>query len=378
MKIMNLSRICFSLFIVIMSGNVFGHSIILLPKQAVEGIFNDISSVQHEDNLCLVVNTNQIMFSPTGSTYSICVNSNVEWTVSVAGGDWMTVTPTTGVNDGEVKVTTTDNSGSPSSRTATITISGGGMTQVIKVTQEGYGDGYLSVSKTEMKFNPTAYSQTFNISSNVSWNINVEGGNGWLNVTPMNKEVSDNDETEVTVTTDENSGNLSPRTATITISGGGMTKVIKVTQEGYGYLTVSTTHIMFNNVAYTCTFHVASNVDWDININYLEGGYEWLSVSPMHKTVFGNDVTEVKVSVTDNPEGLYRRADIIVSGGGMEQNIIISQEGIKDPPDNITVPLIEMPATATYSVSGIRIKRLQKGINIILLENGKAVKVAKK
>lgn len=132
-----------------------------------------LSLGQQEENLYLVINTNELFFNPNGSTQKVSVTSNVDWTVTtVGGGDWLAVTPASGKGSGEIIVIAKPNSGS-ATKSAIVTITAGILTQVIDVTQEG--NGYLVVNKTEMKYTPIANSQTFCVSCNVTWDINVDG-----------------------------------------------------------------------------------------------------------------------------------------------------------------------------------------------------------
>lgn len=274
----------------------------------------------------LAVSTNDIRFGFDDSTQKFTISSNVDWDISIEGGtDWLTVTPLSGRGEQEVTVAATANT-NPNPREASITISGGGMTQTVNVTQ--YGNGYLTVNTAELKYNPTAYEQTFSVSSNVSWNITMEGGNGWLTVMPISKSVSYNDVTEVTVKVTDNTGNSSPRTATLTISGGGMTQTVNVTQYGNGYLTASTTELRFNITAYEQKVSISSNVSWTIT---MEGGDGWLTVTPTSKTVSGNDATEVTVRTEDNTSA-PRTATLTISGGGLTQKVQVLQYGTLIPP----------------------------------------------
>ena len=269
---------------------------------------------------------NNLKFHSNGGIQKFNIASNVSWNITMEGGNgWLTVTPTSKTVSGndvtEVTVKAEENIGIP--REATIILTSGGITQSMKVYQDG--NGYLTVNTAELKYNPTAYELTFSVSSNVSWNITMEGGNGWLTVTPISKSVPFNDVTEVTVEVTDNTGNSSPRKATITISGGGMTQTVNVIQYGNGYLSVNTADLKFNPTAYKQKFSISSNVNWNITT---EGGNGWLMVTPISKSVPGNDVTEVTVEVTDNAgNSSPRKATITISGGGMTQTVNVIQYG---------------------------------------------------
>ena len=106
--------------------------------------------------------------------------------------------------------------------------------QSIEVCQEE--NDYLTVDHTNLHYNPSGGSMTVNVDGNISWDVEVVGGGDWLSVTPLRGK----NDGVLTVTATENS-NLSPRTATITLLGSGLTQDIEVYQEGNGYLTVDRT-----------------------------------------------------------------------------------------------------------------------------------------
>ncbi len=113
----------------------------------------------------LIVNTTTLRFNPEATTLKFSVTSNVEWDLSVdSGSGWLTVTPQSGSEDGEVTVSATANTGS-SPREATITLTSGSLTQTVKVYQNG--SGYLTVGTTALRYNPDATTQKFSDRKNV-------------------------------------------------------------------------------------------------------------------------------------------------------------------------------------------------------------------
>ena len=108
-----------------------------------------------------------------------------------------------------------------SPREAALVITGGGMTQTIRIYQEG--SGYLTVSTTEVSFAANQYS-SFNIMSNINWSISQEGGGGWLSVNPM----SGYGDKEITLRA-SNQQYIGPHYATLIISGYGITQTVNVT-----------------------------------------------------------------------------------------------------------------------------------------------------
>ena len=77
-----------------------------------------------------------------GGTKPITVSSNVNWTVSSSDG-WINFSPNSGSNNGTVNVSVDGNNGSY--RSGTITITGGGLSRVVGVSQQGNGGGEFEV-----------------------------------------------------------------------------------------------------------------------------------------------------------------------------------------------------------------------------------------
>ena len=85
-------------------------------------------------NYSLSVSLNSLSFTAPGEQKTFAVTSNTDWTVS-SDESWATVSPASGSNNGTVTVTTGANT-TTSQRTATITVSGTGVTsQTVSVTQ---------------------------------------------------------------------------------------------------------------------------------------------------------------------------------------------------------------------------------------------------
>ena len=86
------------------------------------------------------------------SSISVTVTANVSWTASSNATSWLTVTPTSGTNNGTLSVKTTANT-STSTRSGTITVQGGGITKTMSVTQAATAP---SLSITSATVSPTS------------------------------------------------------------------------------------------------------------------------------------------------------------------------------------------------------------------------------
>jgi hypothetical protein len=163
------------------------------------------------------------------STGTFNITSNTSWTVS-SNQTWLTVSPTSGSNNGTVTVTAQQNTGT-STRSATVTVSGTGVSsQAVTVTQAAGGTApTLSVSPTSLSIAAAANSTgTFSVTSNTSWS--VSSNQTWLTASPA----SGSNNATVTVTAQQNT-NTSSRTATVTVSATGVSsQTVAITQAGAG------------------------------------------------------------------------------------------------------------------------------------------------
>jgi|GEM_PF-1436497 len=161
--------------------------------------------------------------SAANSTASFGISSNTAWNIS-SSQLWLIPSAISGSNNSTITLTASANPNT-TSRSATITISGGSVvSQTINVTQAP-APGTLSVSTTSLNIASTANSTaSFNISSNTSWSVSSD--QAWI--TPNVTSGSNNSTIALTAGANPNS---SSRSATITVSGGGVaSQVINVIQ----------------------------------------------------------------------------------------------------------------------------------------------------
>ncbi|WP_299258057.1 chondroitinase-B domain-containing protein [uncultured Aquimarina sp.] len=74
-------------------------------------------------------------FAATSGSQTLTITSNVNWTIS-DNSSWITVSPTSGVNNGSTVISVSANSQS-TTRTGTVIVSGGSLTRTIIITQLG-------------------------------------------------------------------------------------------------------------------------------------------------------------------------------------------------------------------------------------------------
>ena len=273
-----------------------------------DGITRNIK-IKQVGEAYLTVDKTSIDFSKDAGNNSFNIRSNVSWTVS-SSQSWCTISSTSGSNEKTITVNVTANT-ELSSRSATITVNGGGISRTINIQQEGI---HIEPLPTSLTFDKNAGSKTFKITSNTSWT--VSSNQSWCTVSPTS---GSNDKT-ITVNVTANTGSTE-RTATITVLAGSISHVITVSQEGEPNLEVDKTNINFTLEAGSNSFKISSNVSWKVSSNQ-----NWCTVSP---TSGSNDKT-ITVNVTANTGTSSRSATITVSGGGITRNITIAQTA-QDP-----------------------------------------------
>lgn len=246
----------------------------------------------------------------SGST-TFNINSNVTWSVS-DDQPWLTVTPANGTNGGILSASFSGNSGADS-RTATITVTGGGLTRTVTVIQAGTVTNTLVVTPATQSVAATAGNTTFGVTSNVSWT--ASDNQTWLTLSPSSGTNNGN----ITASFSANTSSAS-RTATITVIGGGLTRTVTVVQAGVSAntLTVTPSSQSVASTAGSTSFGVTSNVSWTASDNQT-----WLTLSPSSGTNNGN----ITASFSANTSSASRTATITVTGGGLTRTVTVAQAG---------------------------------------------------
>jgi hypothetical protein len=156
-----------------------------------EGLSETLTVTQtgQQANDYLDVNTSSLTLgSESGSTNSFIISSNVSWTVDESAA-WLSVSPTSGTNNGTVTVEAISANTSSSNRNTTVTVSGEGITRILSVTQQENETNIsctnsVSVShstKTIEEINSIieADGLTGNFSRNFVYKITVNAGGGY-------------------------------------------------------------------------------------------------------------------------------------------------------------------------------------------------------
>ena len=171
----------------------------------------------------LVVGTAALSLGAAASSIPVAVTGNVGWTVT-DDQSWLSVTPTSGTNNGSFSVSAAANTAT-TSRSGAVTVSGGGITRQITVTQAGQAiSNNLTVSPASLSLGSAAGSGSVAVTANTSWTITDD--QTWLSITPA----SGTGNGTLTVSAMANTG--ASRSGTVTVTGGGITRTITVTQAG--------------------------------------------------------------------------------------------------------------------------------------------------
>ncbi|HEV7605826.1 MAG TPA: cellulase family glycosylhydrolase, partial [Steroidobacteraceae bacterium] len=171
----------------------------------------------------LTVSSTSLSLAAGAFSSPVSVTANVSWTVT-DDQTWLSESPTSGASNGSFTISATANAGT-TSRSGTVTVSGGGITRTIAVTQAGMSANTLTLSTTSMSFASAASSSAATVTANVSWAVTDD--QTWLS----ESATSGSGNGSFTVSATANTGTTS-RSGTVTVTGGGVTRTIAVTQSG--------------------------------------------------------------------------------------------------------------------------------------------------
>lgn len=224
----------------------------------------------------VTIKTDEQVVPVEGGVISIAINSTVAWTAK-ASESWVTLSPTSGeAGDATVKASVLKND-SNDSRTATVTFTAGTKTATYTILQSQLDA--LNIATTEFTVEAEGGTVEIPVSANVDYTVIVPDAVDWVHVTSTRGMV----DSKITLTVDgtyeyvqdEATGEILAdaiaRTANITISAGGLEKVVTVGQKAFvpyfdfegeyssiqygGRLTVP-------QEGGTFTVNVVSNLDW--------------------------------------------------------------------------------------------------------------------
>jgi hypothetical protein len=245
---------------------------------------------------------------------SVGVTSNVSWTAISNAASWCTVTPASGSNNGTLSINYTSNTAT-TSRSATVTVTGGDITKTYLLTQSGSTPAStLNLSVASGNAGAAAGSASVGVTSNVSWTATSNAAS-WCTVTPASG--SNNGTLSINYTS--NTATTS-RSATVTVTGGDITKTYLLTQSGSTPASTLNLSVASGNAgaaAGAASVGVTSNVSWTATSN----AASWCTVTPAS----GSNNGTLSINYTSNTATTSRSATVTVTGGGITKNYILTQ-----------------------------------------------------
>lgn len=180
---------------------------------------------------------------------------------------------------------------------------------------------------------------TFTISSNVAWTISQSGTfnfgisptMGEAGVTAVNVSYTPNTATE-------------PRTSTVTVSGGGISKTLQIVQDPIEF-SISPDTLIMGASAGSGTFKITGNTVWNIDGVTIPS---WIkSITPSS----GSKNGELTVTVNENTSRLSENSYLlrISYGGSLTKSVEIKQDAAFNNPPTKPVPLY--PANGATGIS---------------------------
>ncbi len=249
---------------------------------------------------------------------SFDITANVGWVISASAG-WVNNFSTI-MDSGDQSVSFSyDENNTGGSRTALITITGGGLSKDIEVNQAA-PDFFLDVDREVINLTADAGDEMFRILSNVSWDIDVPAAaTTWLTPT---SGVSGSNSGEFRFNYSENT-DPNVRTAILTITGAGgvATKTVEINQQGTVplFIDVSPTDISKTSIPGNQIVNITSNNDWEVCTDA-----PWVELTPETGSGTGFFV----ISFSSNPTADDRVATVVVKSPGLpDQTITLTQGG---------------------------------------------------
>ncbi|MEA5426844.1 BACON domain-containing protein [Arcicella lustrica] len=285
----------------------------------------------------------------SGST-TVNVSSNVSWTAS-SNQIWLTVSPTSGSNNGTLTLTATANTAT-SARTGTITVTGGGFSQTVTVTQAGTtSTGSCAVNKVRLLFRADCCldrlvgAKIRGSNDNSNWTdiytFTANGTGSWQEFTFSNSTIYQYVRFEASASGYGELFELEFYNGTTKLTGTGFGGTSALDGDIYTFwhggnmgsinyagIQINTTNCTTNTLSLSqsswstsasntsTTVSVSSNVSWTASSN----ATGWLSVSPAS----GSNNGTLTLTATANSGG-SRTGTITVSGGGLSQAVTVTQ-----------------------------------------------------
>ena len=153
------------------------------------------------------------------------------------------------------------------------------------------------------------------VTASGAWAVNKSAGSDWLTISPESGKAGT---TNVALKATENTA-TEPRTASISVWSGDITKKVEVTQAGANReISLDTSNLEFTSAGGSKTFKITTNTSWTV-----ESDQTWCSVSPAS----GKNDGTITVKLTENTSVSERTAMITVKSDVGDQTVKVIQGG---------------------------------------------------
>lgn len=308
-------------------------TIILLPKGMTSPVADANpdanSTVQakffiEQSGPSISVDNADISFDGNGGTQSIYVKADSPWSLNYMGGDWMTVTPTSGTGDGSVSITAKPNN-TRTPRTASITLEMAGQTKTVTVAQ---ASKYINLTQSAMEFDSHPNTWTISVKSSSRWTayIDRECAN-WVSATDLtgvgNKDITLH-------IADNPSANIRTGKVEITLDDGQVV-VASIQQKGrYMRLPFSTAQIFAKGGSKNV------EIDTDGQLAFEQTG-NWFTVTPLTNGAKGYVIT-----ATENTTNVMREGRLRIYLTDLTDGTVVEA----------TLRIIQAPEGTSFTIEG--------------------------
>lgn len=319
------------------------------------GIRQKVSLRQILGGAHMSLDRNSIDAGVGGGTWKLNVISNIDWTVATDGSDWVSVSTTSGSNDGSVDITVNP-SNTDTQRKAVITVRAnveGVDAQTVTITQAPIE---LTVAPTTIALDTKAATRTIDITSNGRWAVTAVYSSAdadWLSFDKTEGEGNG----QVTVTIAAAVTDME-RVATINVKpnyeGTTTVREVKVTQDGLDNIDLTLTE---GDETLTVPAYAAGGITQTVHIT--KSNANWKFVLPKNRpwittnTLEGNGPATVTFNIENNTTEVPRTVVVNLTSGTKAvemQTFTIQQEAATKP--EITAFNIESGSgEATISLS---------------------------
>lgn len=276
---------------------------------------------------------------------SIYVTSNVSWVVS-ANVSWITLQTQAGMESGTINFSVSNNANADN-RVGTITVEGGGMVRTVELTQTS--QAFITIDKATASVDYNENVVNVNVTSNVDW-------------------IATSSEEFVTFLVDSGTSNAASgsgnglvkcvvavngptqRTATVSITGGGITRTLVITQAAEEVLTLDKESESMDYGADDFSIVVTSNTAWTASTTSA-----WIIIANQSGT--GNGV--INWSVAENASLDQRQGTINISSSQISRTFNVVQAGIP----TVNASVVNISLVSDLQNGGIIFSAIYKAAN---------------